>query len=138
MTTIYVARSAKLGKWAADVGLSKFVYKVGITDEPVKPLVVTGWAGESDWVLVRQEEAGDLTEEEAIARLAGKEKMIDPKYYPRLREAVGVFKVDPVHVESHIIVSRALAGESDRVALKLKPADFATFLIHNARRQTAA
>lgn len=134
MGVIYVARSAKLGKWASDVGLSKHVFKVGCTDEPVKALVAQGWAGETDWQLVKAEDAGELKEEEAIERLAQKEKLIDPKYYPRIRNTPGLFKVDPDHVERHILVTRALAGESERAALKLKPADVAAYLIHNARR----
>jgi hypothetical protein len=134
MGVIYVARSAALGKWASDVGLSKHVFKVGVTDEPVKPLVAEGWAGETDWQLVKAEDAGALAETEAIERLARKEKLIDPKYYPRIRNTAGLFKVDPNHVESHILVSRALAGEAERAAIKLKPADFAAYLIHNARR----
>jgi hypothetical protein len=134
MGVIYVARSAKLGEWASEVGLSKHVYKVGCTDEPVKPLVAAGWAGESDWTLVKQQEAPGLSEEEVLARLARKEKIIDPRYYPRIRGTPGLFKVDPTHVESHILVSRALAGETERAPLRLKPADFAAYLIHNALR----
>jgi len=132
--TLYVARSAKLGKWASDVGLGKHIYKVGCTDAPVKPLVAAGWAGESDWQLVKSEPAEDLTEEDVLARLARKEKAVDPKYYPRIRGTPGLFKVDPIHVESHILVTRALAGDETREAIKLKPADFAAYIIHNARR----
>jgi hypothetical protein len=134
MGVIYVARSAKLGKWASDVGLSKHIFKVGCTDEPVKALVAQGWAGESDWQLVSAEDAGGLTEDEVVERLARKEKPIDPKYYPRIRDTAGLFKVDPTHVESHILVTRALAGEAERGELKLKSKDFAAYLIHNARR----
>ena len=60
--------------------------------------------------------------------------MIDPRYYPRIRETLGLFKVDPHHVESHIIVGRALEGGGERTELKLKPGDFASYLITNARR----
>jgi hypothetical protein len=72
-----------------------------------------------------------LAEGELVTRLARKEKMIDPAYYPRLRGAKGIFKVSPDHVENHILVSRALAGEHQS-ALKLKPTDFADYLIQNA------
>ena len=32
MPTIYVAASKELGKWGADVGVSKHVYKLGLTE----------------------------------------------------------------------------------------------------------
>ncbi|HEY3920435.1 MAG TPA: hypothetical protein VGL83_21790 [Stellaceae bacterium] len=134
MAVIYVARSAALGKWASDVGLSKNIFKVGIAEEPVKELIAEGWAGETDWTLVKKEDAGELTEDAVIERLAKRETAIDPKYYPRIRDTRGLFKVNPVHVESHIIVGRALEGGAERVALKLKPLDFASYLIHNAKR----
>jgi hypothetical protein len=31
-------------------------------------------------------------------------------------------------------VTRALAGQSDRIEIRLKPADYADYLIHNALR----
>ncbi|MGH7122854.1 MAG: hypothetical protein ACREFI_00680 [Stellaceae bacterium] len=132
MATIYVARSSKLGKWASDVGLSKHVFKLGCTDEDPKALVAAGWAGETDWQLVKKEVVEGLTEAEIIERVARKEKLIDPNFYPKLRGAAGVFKVIPAHVENHILVSRALAGEAERIELKLKPVDFADYLIANA------
>jgi hypothetical protein len=135
MSMIYVARSAELSKWASDVGLSKNVFKVGIAEEPLKDLIAAeSWAGVTDWTLVKKEEAGDLTQEAALERLGKRETIIDPKYYPRIRDTRGLFKVNPVHVESHIIVGRALEGGAERVAVKLKPADFASYLIHNAKR----
>ncbi len=133
MPSIYVARSVKTGKWASDVGLGKHVYKVGVADDP-KAAAATGWAGETDWSIVRAEPVEGLTEDEAIDRLAAKERMIDPNLYPKLKGARGVFRINPVKVENHIVVSRALAGESELKALKLKPADFAAYLIHNAKR----
>ena len=135
MAVIYVARSAELSKWASDVGLSKNIFKVGIAEEPVKDLIAAkGWAGMTDWTLVKKEDAGDLTEETALERLGKRETVVDPKYYPRIRDTRGLFKVNPVHVESHIIVGRALEGGAERIAVKLKPADFASYLIHNAKR----
>jgi len=134
MPVLFVARSAKLARWASDVGFGKHVYKIGVCDEDPKELASVGWAGETDWKIVRQDEVEGLPEDEAIERLARREKAIDPKLYPKLKGAAGVFRVSPEHVENHIIVGRALAGDSDRVDLKLKPADFAGYLVHNALR----
>jgi hypothetical protein len=134
MGAVYVARSTKLGKWASDVGLSKHVYKVGCTDDDVAALVAQGWAGEDDWQLVKSIADDGIDEAQVIARIARREKLIDPRYYPRIRDAAGLFKVDPSHVENHILVAKALAGEAERVELKLKPADFAGYLIDVARR----
>ena len=134
MPVLYVARSAKLARWASDVGFGKHVYKVGISEDDPKALAAAGWAGETDWKLVGREEVAGLSEEEALQRLTRKERMIDPNLYPKLKGAAGVFRLRAEQVENHIIVSRALAGASDRVDLKLKPADFAAYLIHNATR----
>ena len=132
MSTLYVARSANTSNWASDVGLSKHVFKVGLADEPVKELVARGWAGETDWTLVKSQAVEGVGEEEVIARLARKSKMIDPNLYPRLKGATGVFKVLPAHVENQIIVQRAMANEAELRAVKLKPVDFADYLIRNA------
>ena len=134
MPSLYVARSVRMGKWASDVGLGKHIYKVGVAAGDPKQEASAGWAGESDWSVVKVEPAADLSEEEVVDRLAGKERMVDPNLYPKLRGTRGVFRVNPVKVENHIVVTRALAGESDLKALKLKPADFAAYLIHNAKR----
>lgn len=134
MSSIYVARSVKTGKWASDVGLGKHVYKVGVTDSDPKQAAAAGWAGESDWSIVKSETVEGLAEDDAIARLAAKERMIDPNLYPKLKGARGIFRINPVKVENHIVVTRALAGDSDLKTLKLKPVDFAGYLIHHAKR----
>lgn len=134
MGIVYVARSSKLARWASDVGLGKNVYKVGVADGEPKALAAGGWAGETDWTIVRKTPVEGLSEEEALERLGGKEKMIDPNLYPKLKGALGVFRLTPARVENHIIVTRALAGQSDRTEIKLKPTDYADYLIHNAVR----
>jgi hypothetical protein len=134
MSILYVARSSKLGRWASDVGLGKNVYKVGVADGDPKALAATGWAGETDWTIVRKAPVEDLSEAEALDRLGRKEKIIDPNLYPKLKGAAGVFRLTPARVENHIVVSRALAGQSDRTEIKLKPADYADYLIHNTLR----
>jgi hypothetical protein len=134
MGILYVARSVKLSRWASDVGVGKHVYKVGVAEGDPKALAAAGWAGETDWIISRKQAVEGLDEEEALARLGRKERFIDPNLYPKLKGAIGVFRLAPTRVESHIIVTRALAGESDRVQIKLKPTDFADYLIHNALR----
>src|SRR4029079_19546864 len=107
MPVLFVARSAKLARWASDVGFGKHVYKVGVTDADPKALAAAGWAGESDWKIVKSEPVECLSEEDVVDRLGQKEQIIDPKLYPKLKEATGVFRVAPNRVENHIIVSRA-------------------------------
>jgi hypothetical protein len=117
MAILYVARSSKLGRWASDVGLGKNVFKVGVADGDPKALAAAGWAGETDWIIVRKVPVEGLSEDEAIGRLGRKEKMIDPNLYPKLKGAAGVFRLTPARVENHILVTRALAGQSDRAEI---------------------
>ncbi|HEY5209334.1 MAG TPA: hypothetical protein VIJ42_07810 [Stellaceae bacterium] len=134
MGTIYVARSARFSDWASDVGLSKFVFKVGYTEDPVEELVSAGWCGLGDWTLVRKKTAEGLDEAALIAKLARKEKLIDSTYYPRLKGATGMFKVLPDKVENSILVAKSMADEAISKLPKLKPLDFADYLIQNALR----
>jgi len=134
MPVLFVARSVKLSRWASDVGLGKHVYKVGVTEDDPKALAAAGWAGETDWKIVRSREVEGVSEADVLERLARKERMLDANLYPKLKCTAGVFRLRAEQVENHILVSRALAGDSDRVELKLKPADFADYLIHNAMR----
>ena len=134
MGVLFVARSGDFSEWASDVGLSKNVFKVGYTEEPLDPIIAAGWGGTKDWTVVRKRDAEGLNEAEIVARLARKEKMIDPVYYPRLRGATGIFKVLPEHVENHIIVAKSLEGGELPKLARLKPTDFADYLIHNALR----
>src|SRR5690348_11815514 len=127
MGILYVARSAKLCRWASDVGLGKHVYKVGVAEDDPKALAAIGWAGEADWTITRKQAVEGLNEEEALVRLARKEKVVEPNLYPKLKGATGVFRLTAIRVESHIVVTRALAGDSDRVEIKLRPVDFADY-----------
>ena len=132
MATIYVARSKILCDWGYDVGISKHIYKVGYTEAPIKDVIAAGWAGATDWMLVKKQDGVEGTSEaEIVARLAGKEKLIEPRLYPRIRDTPGMFKVMPVHVENHLLVTRALAGEPEIRDLKIKPADIGAYLIAN-------
>ena len=69
MGTIFVARSKTISDWGYDVGLSKHIYKVGYTEGPVKDVVAAGWAGATDWSLVKkQDDVDGASEDEGTAR----------------------------------------------------------------------
>lgn len=132
MGMLYVARSAKFAEWASDVGLGKNVFKVGYTAQPLDEVLKANWGGADDWTVVRKKAADGLDEAEMIAKLAHKEKMVDPTYYPRLKGATGIFKLTPDRVENSILVAKTMANETISKLPKLKPTDFADYLIQNA------
>jgi hypothetical protein len=137
MMVLYIATSKNLAAWAADAGLTKHVYKLGVAegsaDDAVKALNDDGFAGESDWRVLKQQEADGLAEADAVERLSRKEKMVDPNYYPKIRGAVGIFKVKIGNVANHLLVKRALAGDEQKLD-KVKTADIADYLIQNAQQ----
>lgn len=136
MSQVYVARSAGLTKWASDVGLGKFVFKLGCADDPeaaVKALNDEAACGESDWTLVQSQPVEGLDETAAIERLARREKPVDPTYYPRLKGMTGLFKVKLENVENHLLV-RQMMENRDAKPTKPKVGDIAGYLIHNANR----
>ena len=96
MGTIFVARSIGLGQWASDVGQSKHVFKVGWTEAPVKEVIAAGWAGLTDWALLKKQDGVDgVTEEQIIERLAARVRMLDPSLYPRLKGTTGIYNMSP-------------------------------------------
>ncbi len=136
MAVVYIARSKGLCEWAGDVGLTKHVFKVGVADSgkaAVAALNAARAAGQDDWTLVREADSGEASEESVLARLAAREKSVDPALYPRLKGTPGVFKVKPANVENHVIVKRALANE-ESLAVKITNAEIAAYLIESALR----
>jgi hypothetical protein len=135
MAVLFVARSAELSDWASDVGLSKHVYKLGVTEAPIKEVLAAGWCGFGGWTLVKKhEQAEGLDNDQAIESVAARVKMVDPNLYPRIRGETGIFKVTLAQVENHIVLTRALAGSAESGPLKVKHPEFADYLIQSALR----
>lgn len=134
MAVIFVARSAALTKWASDVGQGKHTYKLAVADDEaaMKAAIAAGWGGETDWKLIHSQEVDGVTEEEALARLTRREKTIDPIYYPRLKGAVGVFRVSLTNVQNSLLVAQAMDPDQPLSDVKVKPKDIADYLIRNA------
>lgn len=131
MPVVYVAASKTLSDWGASVGISKSLYKIGLADDgkaAVADLNAGTVAAAEDWKLVKAAEAGDLDADTLDERLAAAEIVVDPNYYPKLRRASGVVRVRPETVENALLVEKAMANETN-LTMKLKPADFADWLI---------
>lgn len=133
MGVIYVARSKGLTAWGADVGLGKNLYAVGfVEDGTPEEALAGGLAGETDWTVVKSQPAEGIDEAAILERLGRKEKLVDPTYYPRVRGARGLVKVDPLKVENSIRIRKALETGLEPKEVKVKPADIAQYLINNA------
>lgn len=135
MATVFVAKSQALTKWGHDVGLSKYIYKIGVTEETAEEAVAAlndaACAGQTDWRLLKKQEVEGADEATVLARLAQKEKPVDPKYYPKLRGDTGIFKVKLGNVENSLLMKQALAGK-EFTLIRPKPADIGTYLIEVA------
>ncbi len=139
MATLYVATSKGLAGWGSDVGLTKYIYKVGTTetsaDAAILDLNDAGYAGQTDWKLAKKLDGIDADESTILARVAAREKAVDPAYYPRIKNTTGIFKLRIANVESQLLVQQALKGEDPHL-VKVKSADIATYLL-NLAAQTA-
>jgi len=130
MGTLYVAVSKSLQEWGADVGLGKLIYKVGYVAEGKPDDALSGVAGAEDWKVLLASDA-EIDEQTILDRLAVKEKIVDPNYYPRLKGAKGIVKVTLASVENSMLVAIALENRDAPKNFKVKPVDIAHYLIRN-------
>jgi hypothetical protein len=106
-SSLFVAASKTLQDWGADVGLGKNLYKVGVATDGTPDDAVAGLGGHTDWKVLKTAEV-EFAEDDALTRLARKEKLVDPTYYPKLRGAQGIVKVNLVAVENSRVIALAL------------------------------
>lgn len=136
MPVVFVATSKTLAAWGADVGLTKNLYAVGATEETadaaIEAMNMNGYGGQTDWKLLKKQVVEAADEDSIVERLAAREKQVDPKLYPKIRDARGIFKIKPENVENHLFVKKALASDTELRAVKVKPADIADYLIAKA------
>src|SRR5262245_37161093 len=140
MATLYVAASKGLANWGSDHGLTKHVFKVGLTDgtaeAAIEELNTESHAGHNDWKLAKKLENVAVDEATVYARLGGKEKIVDPGYYPGIRKAPGIVKVKLANVESQLLLQQTLRGETPHV-VKVKTADIYAYLAILAAQGTS-
>jgi hypothetical protein len=136
MAIIYVARSPTVQEWAADVGLTEHVYKVGIAkgtaEAAVEALNGESFAGTSDWTLLSQRPLEGADPAAVAERLGRKEKAVDPLFYPRIKGATGLYKVKIANVQTRLLMQKMMAGEEEKVPKKPKVADIADYLLGTA------
>lgn len=134
MSVVYVARSPGLQEWSADVGLTEHVYKVGVAETAEAAAAALNgeeFAGFSDWAVIASEEA-KADEATSLAKVATKEKAVDPLFYPRIKGAKGLFKVKIKNVQTRLLVQKMMAGEDEKVTKKPKAPDIAAYLLSTA------
>lgn len=131
MAVIYIAMSPLMQEWGADVGISKHLYKVGLAEDSAKDAVAElnteGYAGHKDWQLVG-ERALDLDASGLMSRLADRQKTIDPLYYPKIKGAKDIVKLEQRKVEANLVIKRTMEGRDSKVP-KIKPADMAAYVL---------
>ena len=85
----------------------------------------------SDWAVLKSE-VTTSDEAAALAKLAVKEKPVDPLFYPRLKGARGLFKAKIKNVQTRLLVQQMMAGEEEKIKKKPKAPDIADYLIRTA------
>ncbi len=135
MPFVYIAMSETMQEWGSDAGISKHLYKVGFADdapeEAVKELNDTGYGGQKDWTLLGSRESADIDQAALLARIGERMKVIDPLYYPKIKGAKDIVRVDQRKVEANIVIKRTMEGRDSKVP-KIKPKDMAAYILDAA------
>ncbi|MBX7199661.1 MAG: DUF1566 domain-containing protein [Rhodospirillaceae bacterium] len=131
MAIVYIAQSPLMQEWGGDVGISKFLYKVGLAEDTAKAAVeelnAEGYAGHKDWQLIG-EKPTEMDAAALLARVSERQKMIDPLYYPKIKGAKDIVKLEQRKVEANLVIKRTMEGRDSKIP-KLKPADMAAYIL---------
>jgi hypothetical protein len=66
-----------------------------------------------------------------MARVADRMKVVDPLYYPKIKGAKDIVRLDQRKVEANIVIKLTMEGRASKVP-KLKPKDMAGFILDAA------
>lgn len=117
MPYCYVAKSKSLQDWGHSVGISKHLYKVGVTSNDVKNTVskmnFENFSGRNDWKIIMHDSIEEIEESLIFEKLKKSLNLIDPAYYPQIKEAKGIFKIKLQSVEDSLLLSIALQDEEN-------------------------
>ena len=132
MPSVYVAMSETMQEWGSDAGISKHLYKVAVTEESpedaVKALNAEGYGGQKDWTFLDSRDAPTVDPAAMTNRVGERLKIIDPLYYPKIKGAKDIVRVDQRKVEANIVIRRTMEGRDSKVP-KLKPKDLAGYIL---------
>tara|TARA_Y100000590_G_C15584242_1_gene963531 strand:- start:346 stop:762 length:417 start_codon:yes stop_codon:yes gene_type:complete len=134
MTYCYVAKSKSLQDWGHSVGISKHLYKVGITSTDVKDTIskmnYENYAGRNDWKLIMHDSIEEVEDSLIFEKINKSIDMIDPTYYPQIKEANGIFKVKLQSVEDNLLLSIALQNkEGSHKGIKVGAKQIAKYIL---------
>ena len=138
MPTLFVAKSKDLQDWGHGVGVTKFLFKVGIADgsgdDAVADLTARKAAGREDWKLLAKQDT-DQDEAAVLEQLGSREQLLDPDFYPAIRNEPGIFKVKVSNVENDMMLRAALSNENEQLkTLKAKEKDIAAYLLRRSSK----
>ena len=138
MPTLFIAKSKDLQDWGHGVGVTKFLFKVGIADgsgdDAVGDLTARKAAGREDWKLLAKQDT-DQDEAAVLEQLGSREQLLDPDFYPAIRNEPGIFKVKVSNVENDMMLRAALSNENEQLkTLKAKEKDIAAYLLRRASK----
>jgi hypothetical protein len=135
MPSVYVAMSETMQEWGSDAGISKHLYKIAVTEESpedaVKELNAEGYAGQKDWTVLDAREAPAVDPAAMMKRVGERLKVIDPLYYPKIKGAKDIVRLDQRKVEANIVIKLTMEGRASKVP-KLKPKDMAGYILDAA------
>ena len=135
MPSVYIAMSETMQEWGNDAGISKHLYKIGFTDEKpedvVKDLNDAGYGGQKDWVFLAARDADTIDPAALMKRIGERMKVIDPLYYPKIKGAKDIVRLEQRKVEANIVIKLTMEGRASKVP-KLKPKDMANFILDAA------